>query len=203
MGFYAFDNMVPQIDASAYIHPDAIVIGAVFVGKNCFVGAGAVLRGDFGTVILEDGANFQETCVAHSFPNKNVTIAQDAHIGHGAVLHGCHIGKNAMIGMNAVIMDDAKIGENSIIGALSFVKAETEIPANQLAFGNPAKIIRPLTAEEIAWKTQGTQLYQDLAQAKLCKACEPNIGGENQSLKQFTQSYETLKATRENTQPTK
>lgn len=160
---YSYDGVVPAIDPDAFVHPAAIVIGDVIVGPACYVGPGAVLRGDFGRIVLERGSNVQETCVVHSFPNLEVIVGEEGHIGHGAVLHGCRIGRNAMVGMNTVIMDEAVIGENSIVAAMSFVKAGTKIPANSLAIGSPARIVRELSGEEMAWKRQGTAIYQRLA----------------------------------------
>ena len=160
---YAYDGVIPVIDPAAFVHPAAIVIGDVIVGPACYVGPGAVLRGDFGRIVLERGSNVQETCVVHSFPNLEVVIGEEGHIGHGAVLHGCRIGRNAMVGMNAVIMDEAVIGENAIVAAMAFVKAGAVIPANSLAVGAPARVVRELTLDEIAWKRQGTAIYQRLA----------------------------------------
>ncbi len=160
---YAYDDVVPVIHPSAFVHPAAVIIGDVIIGPACYVGPGAVLRGDFGRIVLERGSNVQETCVVHSFPNLEVIIEENGHIGHGAVLHGCHIGRNAMIGMNAVVMDQAVIGENAIVAAMAFVKAGAEIPANSLAVGSPARVIRELSAEEIKWKREGTGVYQRLA----------------------------------------
>jgi len=160
---YAYDGIVPVIDPAAFVHPDAVVIGDVIIGPAVYVGPCAVLRGDFGRIVLEAGSNVQETCVVHSFPGKDVLVEEAGHVGHGAVLHGCRVGRNAMVGMNAVVMDEAVIGENSIIAALAFVKAGEVIAANSLAVGSPAKIVRALSAEEIAWKRQGTAIYQRLA----------------------------------------
>lgn len=160
---YSYDGLIPVIDPLAFVHPAATVIGDVIIGPACYVGPGAVLRGDFGRIVLERGSNVQETCVVHSFPNLEVVIGEAGHIGHGAVLHGCRIGANAMVGMNAVIMDEAVIGENAIVAAMAFVKAGAEIPANSLALGSPARVVRELTADEIAWKRQGTAIYQRLA----------------------------------------
>ena len=160
---YAYDGIVPVIDPQAFVHPAAVVIGDVIIGAACYVGPGAVLRGDFGRIVLQPGCNVQETCVIHSFPGKDVVIEESGHIGHGAVLHGCHIGRNAMVGMNAVVMDEAVVGENSIIAAMAFVKAGAVIPPGSLAVGSPAKVIRSLTEDEIAWKRQGTGIYQRLA----------------------------------------
>ena len=160
---YAWDGIVPVIDPAAFVHPEAVVIGDVIVGPGCYVGPGAVLRGDFGRIVLERGCNVQETCVVHSFPGKDVVIAEAGHIGHGAVLHGCRIGRNAMVGMNAVVMDEAEVGENTIVAAMAFVKAGAVLPPGVLAVGSPAKVVRPLSEEEIAWKRQGTGVYQRLA----------------------------------------
>ncbi|MBM7048423.1 phenylacetic acid degradation protein PaaY [Rhizobium lusitanum] len=160
---YAYDGVVPVIDPAAFVHPAAVVIGDVFVGPACYVGPGAVLRGDFGRIVLERGSNVQETCVVHSFPNLEVVVAEGGHIGHGAVLHGCRIGRNAMVGMNAVVMDEAVIEENCIVAAMAFVKAGAKIPPNSLVVGAPARVVRELTSEEIAWKRQGTAVYQRLA----------------------------------------
>ncbi|MEB8386469.1 transferase hexapeptide repeat family protein [Rhodobacteraceae bacterium KMM 6894] len=160
---YSYDGIIPVIDPQAFVHPEAVVIGDVIIGAACYVGPGAVLRGDFGRIVLKTGSNVQETCVVHSFPGKDVVIEEGGHIGHGAVLHGCHIGQNAMVGMNAVVMDEAVVGENTIVAAMAFVKAGAQIPANSLAVGSPAKVVRTLTDDEIEWKRKGTAIYQALA----------------------------------------
>lgn len=160
---FSWDGIVPVIDPAAFVHPEAVVIGDVIVGPGVYVGPCAVLRGDFGRILLHEGSNVQETCVVHSFPGKDVVVEESGHVGHGAVLHGCHIGRNAMVGMNAVVMDEAVVGENSIVAAMAFVKAGAQIPPNSLAVGSPAKVVRELSADEIAWKRQGTGVYQQLA----------------------------------------
>lgn len=170
---YSWDSIVPVIDPAAFVHPEAVVIGDVIVGAGVYVGPCAVLRGDFGRITLHAGSNVQETCVVHSFPGKDVVVEEAGHIGHGAVLHGCHVGRNVLVGMNAVVMDEAVIGENSIIAAMAFVKAGARIPPNSLAVGSPAKVVRELSEGEIAWKRQGTGVYQQLAveaKAKLAPA---------------------------------
>jgi len=163
MSVWSWDGIVPVIDPSAFVHPDATVIGDVIVGPGAYVGPQCVLRGDFGRIEIGAGANVQETCVVHAFPNLGVTVEASGHIGHGAVLHGCRIGRNAMVGMNAVVMDGAEIGENSIVAAMAFVKAGAKIPPRSLAVGSPARVTRELTDEEIDWKTRGTGVYQRLA----------------------------------------
>ena len=162
-GIYAWDDIRPVVDSRAFVHPDAVVIGDVLIGPACYVGPGAVLRGDFGRIVMETGSNLQETCVVHAFPGRDVVIEEAGHIGHGAVLHGCRIGRNAMVGMNAVVMDEAVVGAHSLIAALAFVKAGAVIPPRSLAVGSPAKVVRDLSDEEIAWKSKGTAIYQSLA----------------------------------------
>ncbi|MCK6394073.1 phenylacetic acid degradation protein PaaY [Zoogloea sp.] len=169
---YAIDGIVPVVHPSAYVHPSAVLIGDVIVGPGCYVGPCASLRGDFGRLILEEGANVQDTCVMHGFPGTDTVVEQDGHIGHGAVLHGCRIGRNALVGMNAVIMDNAVIGESSIVAASAFVKAGAEIPPRVLVAGMPAKVIRELSEEEIRWKGEGTATYQDLTRRCLATLVE-------------------------------
>lgn len=169
---YAIDGIVPVVDPTAYVHPSAILIGDVIIGPGCYVGPCASLRGDFGRLILERGANLQDTCVMHGFPGTDTVVEEDGHIGHGAVLHGCRIGRNALIGMNAVIMDNVVIGEEAIVAASAFVKAGAEIPARVLVAGVPAKVVRPLSEDEIRWKSQGTATYQDLTRRCLATLCE-------------------------------
>lgn len=164
---YAIDGIVPVVDPTAFVHPSAVLIGDVIIGPGCYVGPCACLRGDFGRLILERGANLQDTCVMHGFPGTDTVVEENGHIGHGAVLHGCRIGRNALVGMNAVIMDNAVIGESTIVAACAFVKAGAEIPARSLVAGMPAKVIRQLSEEEIAWKSDGTKTYQDLTRRSL------------------------------------
>ena len=173
--FYEFNGYKPVVDESAFVHPQANVTGNVIIGKNVYVGPGAVLRGDWGQIILEDGCNVQENCVVHIFPGKIVQLKKGAHIGHGAIIHGATVGENVLVGMNAVLMDDVEVGDNCLIGALAFVPANTKIPERKLVVGNPAKIIRDVSDEMIAWKTEGTALYQALpAECKgQLKPCEP------------------------------
>lgn len=162
MSCYSFNGFIPVVDPSSYIHDTASVIGDVIIGKDCYVGPGAVIRGDWGRIIIEDGCNVQENCVVHMFPGKHITFESGAHIGHGAVVHGATLKANCLIGMNAVVLDGAVVGKNSIVGALSFVKAEEIIPDNHLYAGNPGRIIKEISADMIEWKTEGTALYQSL-----------------------------------------
>ena len=160
---FEFKGNKPVIDPSSFVHPQANVTGNVVIGKNVYIGPGAALRGDFGKIIIKDGANVQENCTIHMFPGVTVTINEGAHLGHGSIVHGATIGFNSMIGMNAVVLDDAIIGDECIVGALTLVKSEMVIPDRKVVVGNPAKIIKDVSDEMIAWKTEGTKIYQSLA----------------------------------------
>jgi phenylacetic acid degradation protein len=157
---YSIDGVAPVIDSSAFVHPDAVIIGDVIIGADCYVGPGASLRGDFGRIILERGSNVQDNCILHSLPGLDLVIGPDGHIGHGAVIHGAQVGTNAMVGINSVIMDHAIIGASSIIAAMSFVKSGAEIPALHMAAGIPARVVRELTDDELAIKIESTRQYQ-------------------------------------------
>lgn len=159
---YEFQGYKPVIHPTAFIHPQAAVTGNVIIGANVYIGPGAAIRGDWGQIIIEDGCNVQENCTLHMFPGTTVHLKESAHIGHGAIIHGATIGKNSLVGMNAVLMDDVQLGDECIVGALSFVPAEMIIPNRKIVVGNPAKIIKDVSDEMIAWKTKGTQLYQQL-----------------------------------------
>lgn len=161
---YEFKGFIPVVDPSSFVHPQAVVTGNVIIGKDVYIGPGAAIRGDWGGVIIKNGCNVQENCTIHMFPGITVILEENAHIGHGAIIHGAHIGRNVLIGMNSVIMDDAIIGENCIVGALSFVKAKSIFKPKSLIAGNPAKMIKEVSDEMIAWKTKGTELYQTLPQ---------------------------------------
>jgi phenylacetic acid degradation protein/carnitine operon protein CaiE len=175
MAIYEFNGFKPVVKASSFVHPLASVTGNVIIGENVYIGPGAALRGDWGQIIIEDGCNVQENCTIHMFPGTTVTLKKGAHIGHGAIIHGGTIGENCLIGMNSVIMDDVTIEEECIIGALCFVPGKMTIPKRSVVVGNPAKIVKEVTNEMIAWKTKGTALYQALP--KECndtlKECEP------------------------------
>ncbi len=160
---FEINGITPVVHPSAYVHPSAVLIGDVIVGPRCYVGPLASMRGDFGRLILEEGANLQDTCVMHGFPGCDTVVEADGHIGHGAVLHGCRIGRNALIGINAVLMDNAVIGAESIVAAMSFVKSGMIVPPRSMVVGTPARVLRPLTEAEVKWKTSGTAQYQELA----------------------------------------
>ena len=172
---YEFNHIKPVVHESAFLHPLAAVTGDVIIGKNVYIGPGAAIRGDWGRIVIEDGCNVQENCTIHMFPGITITLQESAHIGHGAIIHGAQIGKNVLVGMNAVIMDEAEIGDESIVGALAFVKANDKFERRSLIVGNPAKKIKEVTDEMIHWKTEGTKLYQQLPSDlySTLKECEP------------------------------
>ena len=162
MPCYAIDGVVPVVDPSAFVHETAVLIGDVIVGPGCYVGPLASLRGDFGRIVLQAGANLQDCCVMHGFPASDTVVEEDGHIGHGAVLHGCVVRRGALVGMNAVVMDEAEIGEQAFVAACAFVRAGMQVAPRSLVAGVPAKLVRELSADEIAWKHAGTQTYQQL-----------------------------------------
>jgi phenylacetic acid degradation protein len=160
---YAFEGITPVVDPSAYVHPSAVLIGDVIVGPGCYIGPTASLRGDFGRLVVKTGANIQDGCILHGFPDTDTVVEEDGHIGHGAVLHGCHIGRNVLVGMNSVVMDGVQVGADSIIAAMAFVKAGMVLPPRSLAVGAPARVLRQVSEQEMAWKVEGTRQYQELA----------------------------------------
>jgi phenylacetic acid degradation protein/carnitine operon protein CaiE len=194
MAIYSFNGFIPVVKPSSFVHPQASVIGDVIIGENVYIGPGAAIRGDWGRIIIEDGCNVQENCVIHMFPGTTVYLKKGAHIGHGAIIHGGTIGENSLVGMNAVVMDDVEIGKESIIGALCFVPSKMHIPPRSLVVGNPAKIIKEVSDEMIAWKTEGTALYQQLPGE--CKEtmfiCEPLLEVE-QGRPEHTSIYKIWK----------
>ena len=185
MACYEFNTIKPVVHESSFIHPLAAVTGNVVIGKNVYVGPGAAIRGDWGRIIIEDGCNVQENCTIHMFPGVTVVLKEGAHIGHGAIIHGATIGKNCLVGMNAVIMDNLELGDECIVGALTFIKADEKIPARSLVVGNPSKIIKQVSDEMIKWKIEGTKLYQLLPHEmyETWKECEP--------LREMPENYET------------
>ncbi|HKY96598.1 MAG TPA: transferase hexapeptide repeat family protein [Gemmatimonadaceae bacterium] len=194
---YEFDGYKPVIHESAFIHPNATVTGNVIIGRDVYVGPGAAIRGDWGGIVIGDGCNVQENCTIHMFPGVTVVLEESAHIGHGAVVHGAKIGRNTLIGMNAVVMDNADVGAECIVGALCFVPSEMQIPSRKVVVGNPAKIIKDVSDEMIAWKTEGTRLYQSLP-AQLKRSLIPTDPLREVEPNRPTQvtSYKTWKETR-------
>ncbi len=172
MPCYAIDGLVPVVDATAYVHPSAVLIGDVIVGPGVYVGPCASLRGDFGRIVLQQGSNVQDNCTMHGFPGSDTLVEENGHIGHGAVLHGCVVRRDALVGMNAVVMDEAEVGEASFVAASAFVRAGLKIPPRSLAAGVPAKVIRELTEDEMRWKLDGTRCYQRLVERCLSTMVE-------------------------------
>jgi phenylacetic acid degradation protein len=175
MSCYEFKGIKPVVHESSFIHPHAAVTGNVIIGKDCYIGPGAAIRGDWGRIIIENGCNVQENCTIHMFPGVTVVLKEGAHIGHGAIIHGATIGKNCLVGMNAVILDNVDLGDESIVGALTFIKGDEKIPARSMVVGNPSKIIKQVSDDMIQWKTEGTKLYQQLPKEmhESWKKCEP------------------------------
>ena len=187
---YEFKGIRPVIHPSSFVHPQASVIGNVAIGKHCYIGPGAAIRGDFGRIIIKDGCNVQENCTIHMFPGVEVVLEENAHVGHGAIIHGCHIGANCLIGMNAVLMDNVTLGEGCIVGALSFIKADAVFEKRSLIVGNPAKKIKEVSDEMLGWKTEGTKIYQQLAadmleSFKICEALPFETEIENKSSENY------------------
>lgn len=172
---YEFNGFRPVVHESAFVHPQAAVTGNVIIGRDVYIGPGAAIRGDWGRIVIADGCNVQENCTIHQFPGITVHLHESAHIGHGAIVHGATIGRNSLIGMNAVLMDEVEIGAECIVGALCFIKAGEKIPVRSLVVGNPGKIIREVSDDMLAWKTEGTRLYQQLPRQchDSLRPCEP------------------------------
>jgi phenylacetic acid degradation protein len=160
---YSIDGIIPVVHPTAYVHPSAVLIGDVIVGPRAYIGPAACLRGDFGRIVVEEGANIQDTCMLHGFPGKDTVVGADVTVGHGAVLHGCVVRRGALIGMNCVVNDNAEVGEEAVVAALAFVRAEAKIAPRTLVAGIPAKPLRELSAQELQWKKDNMRLYQDLA----------------------------------------
>lgn len=194
---YEFNGYKPVIDPSSYIHKEATIIGNVIIGKDVYIGPGASIRGDWGKITIKNGCNIQDNCTIHIFPGKDVILEENAHIGHGAIIHGSYIGKNSLIGMNSVIMDDTVIGEECIIGALCFVKGEMKIPNRKIVVGNPAKIKGEVSDDMIKWKKKGTELYQNLPKEcrELMKECNPLSKLEKNRKEKQKITFETWKKT--------
>ena len=195
---YEFNGYKPVIDPSSFVHKEATIIGNVIIGKKVYIGPGASIRGDWGKITIKDGCNVQDNCTIHIFPGKDVILEENAHIGHGAIIHGANIGKNTLVGMNSVIMDDCNIGDECIIGALCFIKGEMNIPNRKIVVGNPAIIKGEVSDEMISWKTKGTELYQDLSNEcyNLMKECKPLKEIEKNRIEKQKNIFKTWKKTK-------
>lgn len=191
---YEFQGYRPVVHETAYVHPQAVVTGNVIIGAHVYIGPGAALRGDWGQIIIADGCNVQENCTLHMFPGTTVHLHAGAHVGHGAIIHGATLMENCLIGMNAVVMDDAIVGKNSIVGALTFVPDGLEIPEGKIAVGNPARVVKDMSPGRIAWKTEGTRLYQQLPSDlhATLRPCEP-LREVPEGQEPITAAYKTWK----------
>jgi carbonic anhydrase/acetyltransferase-like protein (isoleucine patch superfamily) len=197
--FYEFNGFRPVVHPSAFVHPQAAVTGNVIIGRDVYIGPGAALRGDWGEIIISDGCNVQENCTIHMFPGVTVRLEEGAHIGHGAIIHGAHVGSNCLVGMNAVLMDNVVLGEGCIVGALAFLPADSIWEARKVIVGNPARVVKEVTDDMLAWKTEGTKLYQRLPSElqNTLKACEP-LREVEQGRPPITGQYRTWSSTMEN-----
>ena len=162
MPFYEIDGVTPVCHPTAYVHPSADVIGDVIIGPGCYIGPSASLRGDFGRIVVDAGSNVQDSCTVHAFPGADAVLEERSHVGHGAVLHGCHLEPGVLVGMNAVVLDGARLGAGSLVGAASMVRAGMVVPPRSLVVGNPARVVRELDEETLAWKAHGAGVYRDL-----------------------------------------
>ena len=196
MTYYAYQSIKPVVSPNAYVHDSAIIIGDVVIGDNVYVGPGAIMRGDCARLILKEGSNLQDGCIVHALPDYETVVEENGHIGHGVLLHGCIIKKNAMVGMQSTVMDGAVVGENSFIGANSLVPSFKQIPDNVLAVGSPAKVIRELTRDDIDWKIAGTKIYQDFARGALAGdivAIDKPLTELDENRPKLTTQYKTLR----------
>ncbi len=194
---YEFEGFVPVIHESAFVHPQAAVTGNVVIGRDVYVGPGAAIRGDWGAVVIGDGCNVQESCTIHAFPGATAVLENAAHMGHGSVLHGGRLGENVLVGMNAVIMDNAEVGAGCIVGALTFIPGEMKIPPRKVVVGSPARVVKDVTDEMLAWKTAGTRVYQELPARMRAgwRPCEPlrEVPADRRTQQQ---TYQTWKQSR-------
>lgn len=196
---FSFGPYIPVVHESSFVHPNATVTGNVVIGPNVYIGPGAAIRGDWGEIVIGDGCNVQENCTIHMFPGVTVVLEAGSHIGHGAIVHGAQIGRNVLVGMNAVILDHAVIGADSIVGALCMVPSEMQIPERKVVVGNPAKIIKDVTDEMLAWKSQGTDLYRALpgeckVSLRPCEALREIPANRPIQTKHYRTWHETIKS---------
>ena len=159
--------MKPVIHETAFVADNATVRGSVTLGANSSVFFGAVLRGDRAPITIGSGTNIQDNCVVHVDYDYPVVVGQNVTVGHSAILHGCTVGDNTLIGMGAIVLNGARIGKNCIIGAGALVTQGTDIPDGSLAFGSPAKVVRALTADEIEENHRNAMHYVEIARESL------------------------------------
>jgi carbonic anhydrase/acetyltransferase-like protein (isoleucine patch superfamily) len=170
---YKFDGNQPMVGKGTYVSDLAQVIGDVVIGENCYIGHGAIVRGDYGRIEIGDGTAVEEGVIIHAPPGDTNRIGKKVTIGHGAVVHGKHIGDRAVIGMGAIISLWSEIGEQTIVAEGCIVKFKQIIPPNVVAAGNPAKIMRAITKKDTDFWNWGKQVYSDLAKKYLEIGMEP------------------------------
>ncbi|MCX5865888.1 MAG: gamma carbonic anhydrase family protein [Proteobacteria bacterium] len=163
MAIYEFEGKKPRLEEGVYIHPSASVIGDVIIGKNCFVGPGAVLRGDFGGIRIGDGTCVQDNAVVHADPEFTASFGRGCHIAHGAVVHHSEIGDNVLIGIGAIILPQCRIGDDVLIAAGTLLTPNTRIPSGKMVMGRPGKVTRDLQPEMIDFIKLGNLAYQELS----------------------------------------
>ena len=163
MTLYALDDRRPQVDPECWIAPGAHVIGQVTLGAHASVWFGAVIRGDTDPITIGDGSNIQENCVLHADPGYPLSIGSGCTIGHKVMLHGCTIGDDTLVGMNATILNGAKIGKGCLIGAGALITENKEIPDGSLVMGAPGKVIRQLDIAALASLKASALHYQENA----------------------------------------
>ena len=162
MAVYEFEGKRPRIDPSAFVHPEAVIIGGVEIGAGCYVGAGAVLRGDWGDIVVGEGSNVQENCVVHVKTDEIVTLGPSSHVGHGAILHGCELGFHVLVGMGAILHDRVSVGDEAIIGSGSVLPEGMKVPPGKLVVGIPARIVGDVDQKQKEYSEWGTKIYQAL-----------------------------------------
>ena len=169
---YKFDGKSPEVGQGAYVSEDAFVVGDVKIGDNCYVGHGAILRGDYGSIFIGTGTAVEEGAIIHAPPNETSLTGERVTIGHGAIVHSAKIGDSSVIGMGAVLSIRSEIGANSIIAEGAVVKRGQVIPDGVVAGGNPAKVLRPISKKDIEFWEKGKETYIDLARRYLAGAME-------------------------------
>ena len=162
MPIYKFEDKFPKIAKTSYVHPQAVIIGDVEIGQGCFIGAGAVLRGDFGEIRIGRGTSIQENCVIHAGGKETVSVGSNVIIAHGAILHDVTIKSYVLVGMGSILMTGAFCEDHVMIAAGSVVKENFHIPSNVVVAGNPARIIKPLSDDQRKRIHEGVKTYQDL-----------------------------------------
>ena len=162
MPLYTFENKTPSIDPSAYVHPQAVVIGNVSVGPECFIGPCAVLRADLGYIEIGEGTSVQDNAVIHVNRNTEAVIGSGCVIAHGAVLHHPTLGKSVLIGINAVILHASHIGDHCVVAALCMVRESSMFPRRKIIAGNPGRAVKDVPDSLMKRIDKGAEQYRQL-----------------------------------------